>query len=91
MLPGTAQAWIEALTDGRAWDRQRDAERVRAGFVILARTVRRWPAPVEFIDALPPVKQLALVRESVPASPEVAEANKRRINELLRGAYDRAG
>lgn len=84
MLPGTAQAWIEALSSGRAWERERDASRVRQAFVTLAKTVRRWPAPVEFMEALPPVQQLAIARESRPASPEVAEANKRRIREMLR-------
>ena len=83
ILTGTAQAWIEALTDGRAWDEERDAARVRRAFVTLARTCRRWPAPAEFVDALPPAPTpLALVRE-VRVDPEVLRQNVARIKAKL--------
>lgn len=72
MLPGTAQAWLEAITDGKAWDERRDADRIAAAFRTLARTARRWPLPAEFLDALPKVEQQALGYEVKPTSPEEA-------------------
>lgn len=84
MLPGTAQAWIEALTDGRAWDEQRDAPRVRRAFVVLSKTVRRWPAPAEFMDALPPpAEQPRLEKQFRPASPEIVAAAVAEVGEWL--------
>lgn len=84
MLAGTAQAWHEVLTDGRAWEERLDAPRFRQAFVILARTVRRWPAPVEFVEAMPKREQLALARDVRPASPEEAAAAMARIKAMLR-------
>lgn len=86
MLPGTAQAWIEAITDGRAWEQERDLERVRRAFVVLSRTIRRWPAPVEFIEAMPrPREQLALEKQHIPANPERAAAAIDEIRRTLSG------
>lgn len=85
MLPGTAQAWIEALTDGRAWDRERDEQRVRRAFVVLSKTVRRWPAPVEFVEALPRPEQLALAKQPIPADPQRAAAAIAEVTAMLSG------
>ena len=85
MLPGTAQAWIEALTDGRAWDRERDEQRVRRAFVVLSKTVRRWPAPVEFVEALPRPEQLALAKQPIPADPQRAAAEIAEVTAMLSG------
>lgn len=86
MLPGTAQAWIEAITDGRLWEPERDTERVRRAFVVLSRTIRRWPAPVEFIEAMPrPREQLALEKQHIPADPKRAAAAIAEVEALLRG------
>lgn len=84
MLAGTAQAWLEAITDGRAWDEGRDTERVVAAFRTLARTTRRWPAPAEFLDCLPAFRQdlgIEYERKPVPCPPEIAE----RMRHLLDG------
>ena len=84
MLPGTAQAWLEAITDGKAWEQGRDADRIAAGFCTLARIARRWPAPAEFLDVLPPVADLpAIGYEAKPASPEVAREHAERIRAML--------
>lgn len=83
MLTGTAQAWLEAITDGSAWDEARDAERIAQAFRTLSRTVRRWPSPAEFLEALPPFrKPLVLDYECKPSPcpPEIAE----RMRELLK-------
>lgn len=84
MLLGTAHAWLDAVTDGRDWDEARDAGRVAAAFRTLSRTARRWPAPAEFLDAIPAVAApLAIGRESRPASPEAVQAHADRIRSLL--------
>lgn len=58
---------------GTEWDRHRDTGRVRAAFTTLIRTSRRWPAPVEFLEALPPVPPApAVAHERKPASPGAA-------------------
>lgn len=86
MLPGTAQAWIEAITHGRAWDEERDRPRVRGAFVILSNTMRRWPAPVEFLEALPaPDQQRALTKQAIPADPVRAAAAISEIRRALSG------
>lgn len=85
MLPGTAQAWIDALTDGRAWERARDEARVRRAFVVLSKTIRRWPAPVEFVEAMPRPEQPALAKQSIPADPARAAAAIAEIQQALTG------
>jgi hypothetical protein len=50
---GTLPAWVEAISTGRAFDEQRDVPRFRAAFTTLQVRCTRWPAPREFIDALP--------------------------------------
>ena len=84
MLPGTAQTWLEAITDGKAWDEGRDADRIAAGFRTLARIARRWPAPAEFLDVVPPVADLpAIGYESKPVTPEQAAANIAKLKAML--------
>lgn len=86
MLPGTAQAWLEAITDGKAWDERRDADRIRAAFRVLAKTARRWPAPAEFLESVPPVPPLAAIGyERKPASPEVLERARKAVEALAMG------
>lgn len=84
MLPGTAGAWIEAITHGRKFERERDEQRVREAFVILSSIIRRWPSPAEFLEAMPrPVAQLALTKQHIPADPERAAAAIAQVQELL--------
>lgn len=85
-LPGTAQAWLEAITDGKAWDANRDAARIAAAFRTLARTARRWPAPAEFLDVLPPVPPLSAIGyERKPASPEAIERARKQVEAMVSG------
>ena len=85
MLTGTVQTWMDVVTDGRSWDERRDAERVRAAFRTLGRTVRRWPSPAEFLDALPRVEQTAIGYEVKPVSEEEKAANIARLKAMLDG------
>ena len=52
-----AAVWIAALWARRAWDAERDAPRLEAAFLALASMARRWPAPAELLDYLPPRPQ----------------------------------
>jgi hypothetical protein len=53
VIPGTALAWFEGLTHGRAWDQQRDTPRLRAAFSRLLAEADRWPAPCDLLARLP--------------------------------------
>lgn len=82
VIPGAAQAWFEALTSGREWDRHRDTTRIRKAFVILAQNQRQWPAPRDFTEALPPATApLRLARAA--GNPEVAAKALDEIGEIL--------
>jgi len=76
-------AWHEALTARRSWDRDRDTPRVRQAFVTLAATRRQWPAPADFVDALPPAPQLRALPKTA-ADPAKAAAAFREVESLLR-------
>lgn len=45
--------WAETLWPVAAWQESADAARIAATFAALARSVDRWPAPVQFIRHLP--------------------------------------
>lgn len=65
-------AWREVLTDGRAWDEARDRDRIRKAFITLARTRRQWPAPVDFLEALPRYIPELTALPSKPTDPDKA-------------------
>lgn len=50
---GTLPAWVEAITEGRQFVEQRDAPRFKAAFRTLQGRCTSWPAPREFLDAMP--------------------------------------
>lgn len=73
VIPGTVAAWCEAFDRGRLAEVDRDIPRMREAFSALLARSRRWPAPVEFIEALP-----RLVDRAQPALPITAEEQERR-------------
>lgn len=80
LLPGTVMAWAEVIRTGRAFDEALDAPRFRKAFVTLASTRRSWPAPADFLDALPPRPEL----KSLPAKAADPEKAKAIIAELAK-------
>lgn len=84
LINGTVLAWSEVLTAGRVFDEQLDTSRIRKAFVTLAGTRTSWPAPADFLTALPERDQLALCRESVKADPARAAAACAEIAAALR-------
>lgn len=83
MLPGTAHAWLEAVTEGREFKPERDTPRIRAAFRSLATTRETWPAPKHLIDALPRIEQSAIGYEVKPVSREEADRRMAEIRRLL--------
>jgi hypothetical protein len=55
VIQGTAMAWREAIIEGREWQQERDRTRFQVAFRILAGRCTQWPAPREFLDALPAI------------------------------------
>lgn len=89
MIQGTAMAWVEALTNGRAWDEARDRPRFKQAFVVLAGRRRQWPAPVDFLEALPRVELKALPKLHIPPNPERVKAALDEISKSLNGEVAR--
>lgn len=52
---GTLPAWVEAITDGRVYEEQRDAPRFKAAFRTLQGRCKHWPAPRDLLEAMPPL------------------------------------
>lgn len=52
---GTLPAWVEAITEGRVFEEQRDAPRFKAAFRALQGRCKSWPAPRDLLDAMPPL------------------------------------
>jgi hypothetical protein len=84
MIAGTAMMWHAAITDGRVWDEKLDAERFRRAFIVLAQRRRTWPAPADFIEALPARAQLVLTKQPIPANPARAAAALREVEAMLK-------
>lgn len=53
---GTVEAWYEALTFNRVWYEERDVPRIRESFNTIMRTKKAWPAPAEFIECMPVIR-----------------------------------
>jgi hypothetical protein len=83
VIPGTVEAWLEAVTANRLWDQDRDTSRIRQAFVTLARTRRLWPAPVDFLEALPTIRQELLPPPRAKADPAKVAAIDADIRRVL--------
>jgi hypothetical protein len=80
-------AWVDALNCNRVWDQDRDTPRFREAFRTLAANSTRWPAPVDFIAALPAHEPQQALPPPV-CSPEQAKANLARLQAILYGGQD---
>lgn len=52
-ITATLAVWVEAICAGRVWSFERDAVRFRRAFLNLECTRTKWPAPRDFLEALP--------------------------------------
>lgn len=66
----TLDEWCKAIEADHIWISYRDAARFRKAFTILARNCHSWPAPADFIEALPPIIQDAVVEPKKKESKE---------------------
>lgn len=73
LIEGTVQAWAEAITHGRAFDKERDQQRFRDAFRILVSTRKAWPQVSDFMEVLPARKELPALPAKA-ADPEKAKA-----------------
>lgn len=84
LLGETAITWADALWAGRAWHDSDDA-RIAEAFRRLSGAQRQWPAPADFLAALPPRTPSSL--RSLPArTPTAAECDAvlRRLEKMAR-------
>jgi hypothetical protein len=57
-IESLAQAWIAVLSSmPHTWQQDRDQPRIQRAFLTIAANSDRWPAPKNFIEALPPILQ----------------------------------
>lgn len=69
-LQKTAETWVEVLTPSLGNPIQQiDAPRLRAAFMQLCRTCKKWPAPAELLENLPHRPKL-LQLEATPMTDE---------------------
>lgn len=87
LLGGTVMAWVDALNCNRVWDQDRDTPRFREAFRTLAASSTRWPAPVDFVAALPAHEPQQALPPPV-CSPEQAKANLAKLQAILYGGGD---
>jgi hypothetical protein len=78
-LQETAETWIEAITPllGNPIEKI-DAPRLRASFLSLTQTSKKWPSPSDLIDHLPPRPQV----KQLPPPPMSDEEQKRGLDGL---------
>lgn len=83
LLPGTVEAWIDALWPGRAWY-ETDAARITETFRRLTTTMRQWPLPADFLATLParPPSNLAQLPSRV-FTEEERQANIARLKDMM--------
>jgi len=83
LIEGTAQAWLDAVKHGMAWDEHRDRHRFEHAFRTLAKTCLRWPAPAMLLAAMPKPDGLRLAHKPGIVPPAVAARNVARLRAVL--------
>jgi hypothetical protein len=85
VIPGTVQTWMEAICRNRVFNRLTDDVRMREAFRVLAENCRRWPAPRDFIEALPrpvnvtPIAKRLSSEQTLAAGKSHIEAIRKRL------------
>jgi hypothetical protein len=80
-IKATGRIWIGTLRSlPHTWLEDRDRPRIQAAFRTLAATSERWPAPKNFIDALPKIPDLQKLPP--PTTRHTAET-KKMVDQLL--------
>jgi len=71
VIQATALVWRQAIGAGREFNQERDRPRFREAFARLASHRTSWPAPRDFIDALPRI-------EAPDRAPRIEDEERRR-------------
>lgn len=80
-IASLANAWLAVLMSlPHTWDQERDQPRIQRAFLTIAANCERWPAPKNFIDALPALPELNKL--TAPATHHTAES-RRMVKDLL--------
>ena len=80
-----ASAWTTVIASRPiAWDEQRDRPRIRQAFVTLAATCEYWPAPVTFLQVLPPNEPLGVKQLPKPSSNDIPPVARAFIDSFLK-------
>ncbi|SDI84199.1 hypothetical protein SAMN05216588_12631 [Pseudomonas flavescens] len=69
----TMDIWLVALSKGRYWEEEQDAERFKQAFSTLFATCDRWPAPARLLREMP-------ARKGLPALPKPELTDTQRTN-----------
>ena len=78
-LPIVAESWVEDI--GYNLTEEVDAERVTRGFMLLSRSIRKWPQPCELLKAMPG-RQRKSSTTSAPVAIETAANHDLASSEL---------
>lgn len=84
VIAGTAEVWVRCITRGKSWSETHDAPRFEEAFDVLCSTCRHWPAPADFLQALParPSERREPVRRIESA------ASKARVQKIITGVTE---
>lgn len=85
LIEGTGATWLEALSAGKLWDRDRDTRRIRNAFSELAIMSSQWPVPRDFMAVLrPPSKPtFTAIGHERPTGPQSVSPYVQKIIEDL--------
>lgn len=87
MVQGTVLSWVAHLTEDRVFIQERDAPRFRKAFARLGTTMKKWPAPSDFLAALPPFREpREAPRLESDSGKERAKAEISKLEAMLRTA-----
>ena len=82
-LPEVVEAWTLAFkASGQAVKEEIDLPRFHAAFRLVFPKLREWPAPADFLDALPSRPEQKRVAHCPPVSDEERAANLLKLREL---------
>ena len=85
LIKGTAMTWADGLSEGRLWDEDRDTARIRQAFTALSIRCRQWPAPAEFLECLP------VLRDQFVSIPHTKASDPERVSRLIAEAAETLG
>jgi hypothetical protein len=82
-VTATAVVWYETVASRPiSWDERLDRKRIKTAFSELCATVDSFPAPAQFLRALPPRQQALCL--PAPTDNKITQQNKKLLDDLMR-------